>query len=279
MENDLLSFEKEINDFITFMEDSGEPQEKSSKTEPPPPDHPPYFIELVKGIQNSLRLMRNYTKISQTNESGNGLSQYFSPISDEIENLEAVINCFLKFNTLSTPIKKRNTIHNLIEEVLKKHENKLVEREILIFRRFENDLPETIIPDELLKYILNSVLQYAIASTAHGGGIGFSTRYLTTDGGKENGQPLPGTQRKYIEILVIFTNHQRTMEESGKSSKMHKGQENNEALELILRLAKQVVQKNHGAMEVSVDGKKGRNSVLLTFPAERREVVYYPPGK
>jgi len=279
MENDFSIFEKEGSDFFTSFEKSEKSQKDSSKTDQNTRNDPSFFIELISGIQNSLKLVKNYTNISQIKESDNGFSEYFSLVSNEIENIDTVISCFLKYNKLSTPIKKKNTIHNLIEEVLKKSDSRLTEREILIFRRFEDELPETILPDEVLRYILNSVLQYAIALTAPGGGIGFSTRSVSSDDKGEKGPPLPQMQRRYIEITVVFTNNRQIIEEFGKTSEMHKRQETEQALNLILRFVKEIVQRNRGAMEATIDGKKGKTSILLRFLAERREVIYYPPEK
>lgn len=279
MENDFSIFEKEGSDFFTSFEKSEKSQKDSSKTDQNTRNDPSFFIELISGIQNSLKLVKNYTKISQIKESDNGFSEYFSLVSNEIENIDTVISCFLKYNKLSTPIKKKNTIHNLIEEVLKKSDSRLTEREILIFRRFEDELLETILPDEVLRYILNSVLQYAIALTAPGGGIGFSTRSVSSDDKGEKGPPLPQMQRRYVEITVVFTNNRQIIEEFGKTSEMHKRQETEQALNLILRFVKEIVQRNRGAMEATIDGKKGKTSILLRFLAERREVIYYPPEK
>jgi hypothetical protein len=279
MENDFSIFEKEGNDFFTSFEKSEKSQKDSSKTDQNTLNDPSFFIELISGIQNSLKLVKNYTKISQINESDNGFSEYFSLVSNEIENIDTVISCFLKYNKLSTPIKKKNTIHNLIEEVLKKNDSRLTEREILIFRRFGDELPETILPDEVLRYILNSVLQYAIALTAPGGGIGFSTRSVSSDDKGEKGPPLPQMQRRYVEITVVFTNNRQIIEEFGKTSEMHKRQETEQALNLILRFVKEIVQRNRGAMGATIDGKKGKTSILLRFLAERREVIHYPPEK
>ena len=279
MENDFSIFEKEGSDFFTSFEKSEKSQKDSSKTDQNTRNDPSFFIELISGIQNSLKLVKNYTKISQIKESDNGFSEYFSLVSNEIENIDTVISCFLKYNKLSTPIKKKNTIHNLIEEVLKKSDSRLTEREILIFRRFEDELLETILPDEVLRYILNSVLQYAIALTAPGGGIGFSTRSVSSDDKGEKGPPLPQMQRRYVEITVVFTNNRQIIEEFGKTSEMHKRQEAEQALNLILRFVKEIVQRNRGAMEATIDGKKGKTSILLRFLAERREVIYYPPEK
>ena len=279
MENDFSIFEKEGIDFFTSFEKSEKSQKDSSKTDQNTRNDPSFFIELISGIQNSLKLVKNYTKISQIKESHNGFSEYFSLVSNEIENIDTVISCFLKYNKLTTPIKKKNTIHNLIEEVLKKSDSRLAEREILIFRRFGDELPETILPDEVLRYILNSVLQYAIALTAPGGGIGFSTRSVSSDDKGEKGPPLPQMQRRYVEITVVFTNNRQIIEEFGKTSEMHKRQETEQALNLILRFVKEIVQRNRGAMEATIDGKKGKTSILLRFLAERREVIYYPPEK
>jgi hypothetical protein len=279
MENDFSIFEKEGSNFFSSFEKSEKSQKDSSKTDQNTHNDPSFFVELVSVIQNSLKLVKNYTKISQIKESDNGFSEYFFLVSNEIEKIDTVISCFLKYNKLSTPIKKQNTIHNLIEWVLKNNDSRLKEMEILIFRRFQDDLPETIVPDEVLRYILNSVLQYAIALTAPGGGIGFSTRSLDSDDKAEKGSPLPQMQRKCIEIKVIFTNNKQIIEKFGKTSETHERQEREQALNLILRFVKEIVQRNQGTMEANIDGKRGRTFILLRFLAERREMTYYPPEK
>jgi hypothetical protein len=279
MENDFSIFEKEGSDFFTSLQKSEKSQKDSSKTDQNTRNDPSFFIELISGIQNSLKLIKDYTKISQIKESDNGFSEYFSLVSNEIENIDTVISCFLKYNKLSTPIKKKNTIHNLIEEVLKKNDSRLTEREILIFRRFEDGLPETIVPDEVLRYILSSVLDYAIALTAPGGGIGFSTRSVGSDDKGEKEPPLPQMQRRYIEIVLIFTNNKQIIEQFANTSEMQRRQETEPGLNLILRFVREIVQRNRGTMEATLDGKKGKTSILLRFLAEKREVMYYPPEK
>ena len=279
MANDRVSLEKDLVDFIASFEKSAESKEDNSKTEQNSGKYPPFFIELIAGIKNSLKLVKDYTKIPQINGSDNGCSEYFSRISDEIENIEGVIGCFLRYNELSTPIKKRNTIINFIEAVLKKNESRLKERGILVFRRFEDDLPETIIPDEQLKYILDSSFKYAIASMAPSGGIGFSTRTLSADMEGERGYPFPQEQTECVEIQVIFTNHKRAVEEFGETFKVYGHQEIEQASDLMSRLIKETVQRNYGTMDLNIDREKGKTSVVLRFPVERREVVCYPLEK
>jgi len=51
-----------------------------------------------------------------------------------------------------------------------------------------------------------------------------------------------------------------------------------EKLDLALRLVEEVVKRNRGMMAIDVDEKKGKRTVSLRFPVERRKVVCYPPA-
>ena len=46
--------------------------------------------------------------------------------------------------------------------------------------------------------------------------------------------------------------------------------------DLILKLAKEILQRNHGMM-VETRGKNSEMLITLRFPVERRKVVYYEP--
>jgi hypothetical protein len=46
--------------------------------------------------------------------------------------------------------------------------------------------------------------------------------------------------------------------------------------DLILKLAKEILEKNHGMM-IETHGKKLKTLIDLKFPIERRKVVYYEP--
>ena len=50
-----------------------------------------------------------------------------------------------------------------------------------------------------------------------------------------------------------------------------------EAAKLILQLVKEILQRNHGSMTYEVDLKKPRTLITLSFPIERRKVIYYEP--
>ena len=46
-------------------------------------------------------------------------------------------------------------------------------------------------------------------------------------------------------------------------------------LDLALRLVDEIVQRNRGMMKFEEDEKKGKTTISLRFPVERRKMVYY----
>jgi light-regulated signal transduction histidine kinase (bacteriophytochrome) len=182
-----------------------------------------------------------------------------------------VLNGLINYVKLNTPIQKTDTVHHFIEEVLRKHQAKLDEKGIKLFKKFEKGLPETIVPDEQLRYILSSVLQYAIGSMPSNGSIGLSTRSLIVE--KEVGQGLALFQKdsRYIEISVVLVGYRKPTEQGMGAQTPHK----EEPLDLILRFVKEVVERNQGRMRIEADEKKAKTFIFLRLPVERRKVVYY----
>ncbi len=63
------------------------------------------------------------------------------------------------------PRLKSNTVNTIVEEVIKKHESEFEERKIKIIKKqFDRDLPEAILPDEQLRYVLTSVIECVLLS-------------------------------------------------------------------------------------------------------------------
>jgi nitrogen-specific signal transduction histidine kinase len=231
-----------------------------------------FFIELIQRIKNSLGSLKNYTQVSRGKFSDRAFGEYYyRAVTEDIEKMEMVMNSLVDYMKLHTPIRKMNTVHNIIEEVLKKHQVKLEERGIKLLKKFEKDLPETVVPDEQLKFILSSLLQYAVALTPPNGSIGFSTKSFILE--KETGEAggLSKRDGKYIEILVAFAGHQRLNDAASGMATLEK----EEGPDLILRFVKEVVLRNHGTMRMGADEKKTKTFISLRFPVERRKVVYY----
>ncbi len=45
---------------------------------------------------------------------------------------------------------------------------------------------------------------------------------------------------------------------------------------LVLKLAEDILERNHGMM-IETHGKRSKTLIVLRFPIERRKVVYYEP--
>jgi hypothetical protein len=174
-------------------------------------------------------------------------------------------------NYINTPIRKTATVHRLIEEELKRHQAKLDENGIKVLKRLEKDLAETVVPDEQLKYILSSRLQYGVALTPPNWNLGLSTRSLILDNGGTEVESSFKMDGKYIEISVVFPGHQRPNEPVSGTATTQK----EEASDLILRFVKEVVLFNHGMMRIEADEKKTKTVISIGFPVERRKVVSY----
>jgi hypothetical protein len=232
----------------------------------------PCFIELIQRVKNSFCSIRNYTQISRGKFSDRQFGEYYyRAVSEDIEKMEMVLNSLIEYIRLHTPIRKMNTVHNIIEELLKKHHVKLEEKGIKLLKRFEKDLPETVVPDEQLRYVLSSVLQYAMVVTPPNWNIALSTKSLLID--KETGEAggLFKRDGKQIEISVVFAVHQKLTEPAAGTATTHK----EEAPDILLRFVRELVLRNHGTMKIGVDEKRTKSLISLRFPVERRKVVYY----
>jgi signal transduction histidine kinase len=231
-----------------------------------------FFVDLVQRIKNSLASIKNYTQISRGKFSDREFGEYYyRKVTTDIEKMDMVLNSLLDYIKVHTPIRKMNTIHNIIEEMLKKHQAKLEEKGIKVLKKLEKDLPETIVPDEQLKYIIGSVLQYALALTPPNWNLGLSTRSFILEKEASEVESLFKKDGKYIEISVVFPGHQKPNEPVLEIAALQK----EEASDLILRFVKEVVLRNQGTMKMGADEKKTKTYIFLRFPVERRKVVYY----
>jgi hypothetical protein len=240
---------------------------------------PVYFVELFNRIKASLSAMQAFAFLSRENFKDRELGEHFYKIvNEDIVKTNSLIDCFNEYINFSTPMVKRDTVNTLVEEVIKKHERQLEEKRIKVIKKqFDKDLPEAILPDEQLRYILNSVIQYTLLSIPPDGGIGFLTRSFDMEAlkDKEWGQ-LHQLQKdgRYIEILVVSAASEESGEEAGVVSGVPSSHQE-ESVELILKLAKEMIEKNKGVMRYKVYEDKPMTFISLILPVERRSVVRY----
>jgi signal transduction histidine kinase len=231
-------------------------------------------IELLHDTKRALDSIRNLTELARVKFSDQEFGDFFyRSVTKDIGETNFLLEVFSQYLSINTPLKKKDTVHKLIEEVLKKYHVQLKERGIKLSKKFEKDLPETIVPDEPLRYILNSILQYGVKSVTPNGDMEFLTKSFILRGEMGAGQPVLKKDMRTIEIKVFFTGYKKPSEPFEESRIFHE----EEQLNLILRLVKEVVRKHRGIMEFETDKKKEKALICIRFPAERREVVYYQP--
>jgi nitrogen-specific signal transduction histidine kinase len=271
--------ENERNSFISFLK-QGEMKPAASQKKSYPEEQNNYslslfIIELVHRIKNPLVSIKTFTQLLREKFGDAEFREYFYRIvNEDIERIDAVLNGLLNYIKINTPLEKTNTVHYIIEDVLKKHEVQLEDKKIRIFKKFEKDLPETVVHDEQLRYIFNSLLQYAIPSIPPNGSIGFLTKSFNVQ--KQTGDDKSILQKdgRYIEILIVFTGYKKPVEqlESVLGIPTIKKEE---SIELELRLIKEIIEKNKGMIKLEINEKKPRTLISLKLPIERRKVIYY----
>lgn len=233
------------------------------------------FIELIHFTKSTLDSIKNFTQLSRGKFSDKEFGEFFyRMVTKDIEKNDLLLNGFLNYIKATTLIRKKDRVNILIEEVLKNHQVRLEEKRPRIFKNFEKDLPETIVPDEQLRFVLNSILQYAMASMTLDGSIEFLTRSFALQKQTTEGQAFFKSNGKYIEILVAFTGYKKPKEQLGKELETSTLQKE-DLWYLVLRLVENIVQRNQGMIKFEADEMEVKKFISLKFPVERRKVAYY----
>jgi hypothetical protein len=280
IEKELFETEEERHLFSSPLPVAGErpsgPGNRKAPGEETSPFLSSFLVEFIEYLKNALGSIKAFAHLSVDKMDDAEFRRYFYKVlSEDVKKIDSVLNGLLNYVNINTPIKKANTTHFLLETILEEYERQLEEKKIRVFKKFEKDLPETILHDEQLKYILGSTLQYAILTTPAGGSIGFLTKSLNLTNGPEDRKVIAQRDGKCVEILVVFTGYHKGIERFMGTSTAAADKE--DALDLLLMLVRELVQRNRGILKFRVSEKKPRTIISLTFPAERRKLVYYPP--
>jgi signal transduction histidine kinase len=214
METNIFGFENERRPFTSSPLREGLESIKSKlnflANEQNSPFLTSFLIELIQRIKNTLNSIRSYTQLSRGKFNDQEFGEYFyRAVTGDVEKMDMVLDGLINYLKLNTPIRKMDTVHRLIEEELKKHQAKLEQKGIKLFKRFEKELPETIVPDEQLRYILSSVFQYALANISPNLSMGLYTRSFVLEKEMGQGSALFQKDGRYIEISVIFMGYKK----------------------------------------------------------------------
>ncbi len=236
----------------------------------------PFLLELIDRTRGSLAAMKTMAFYARENFRDNELGDYFyRVVSEDIEKTISLLDCFCDYINVNTPVKKADTIHNLLEEVLKENQTELASKNIKIIRKkFDPELPETTLTDEQLRFILNSIFQYILFSISQNGRIGILTRSIESQEWSGEQKSLLQKNLKYIEILIVSTQlDPKGQSINGLPSLSHEEQE--QKIDLILQLVQKTLEKNRGAMDTKWEAQKGMTLISLILPIERRNVFQF----
>lgn len=254
---------------------SSSPAEKEPATDTNYTSLFPLLLELIDRTRGSLAAMKTLAFYSRENFKDRELGDYFyRVVSEDIEKTISLLDCFCDYINVNTPVKKSDTIHNLIEEVLRENQNELANKKIKIIRKkFDPELPETTLTDEQLRFIFNSVFQYIFFSISQNGRIGILTRSI--DSQEWTGEQKSHLQKnlKYIEVLIVSTQ----LDLKGQSVETLSplpNEDQEKKMDLILQMVKKTLEKNRGAMDTQWEVQKGMTLISLVLPIERRNVFH-----
>jgi hypothetical protein len=236
-----------------------------------------FLTELINFIKNNLASIKNTAFLAFDKADDLEFKKYsHRSITEDIKKIDSVLNTLLNYININTPIIKSNTLHIILEEILEANEKQLRNKKIKILKKCEKELPETYIHDEQVRFILNSVFQYAMLSVPLDGTIEIlikSFDFQETIAGETISHK---RNEGFIEVLISFMGDEKMLkpfENVSENQAIQKGETNH----LILQLAKDILQKSRGTLTFEVDEKKLRTLITLRFPIERRKVVYYEP--
>lgn len=235
----------------------------------------PFLPELIQYIRNIMDDVQSLTELSSGKFSDRRFGELFKRIiSKNVEESDLILNGFLKYIEITNPVRKKGTVNALFEEGLNKYYAQLEENRVKVIKSLEEDLPETIVPDEQLRFVFDSLLQYAVISVLPLGSINLATKSLSFQKEARKDGPFVKQNENYIEIVLTLNGYKiRNGKIVGELITLTAQKEN--GLDLLLRLVDSIVRGNQGVMEIQVDEIKARKSISLRFPVERRKGVIY----
>jgi signal transduction histidine kinase len=284
MRNDSFDTENQTNPLAPFPNEAEkkcetnltEPKQKVSQNEQNTPFMSSFLIELIHSLKGTLASINHFNLVTMDKPNDPEVREYSHRIiAEDIKKIDLVLNSLLNYISINTPIVKSNTLYIILEEVLEANERQIRQKNIKIIKKYEKDLPDTFIHPEQVRFILNSILQYAILSTPPDNNIGFLLKLYDFHDGTVAVETPPENGRRYLDLIIGFNEDKKPVHPSDNPSEI-KGNQKEGMADLILKLAKEILEKNHGMM-IETHGKKLKTLIDLKFPIERRKVVYYEP--
>jgi len=251
-------------------------KENLPKEQAPLPFMPSFLVELVHCIKNTLTSIYHTTSLAMEEiHDTERKKDSHTQVKQDIQKIDSVLNSLLNFININTPIVKENTLYVILEEILEANEKQLREKNIKMIKKFEKDLPETYIHNEQVRFILHSVLQYAIFSTPRNETIGLLMKALDFHDSMDTQKDSPEKKKGCVEVMLGFDGDGKLT--GPLENLLQTPEDQRQPTDLILILVNEILTKNRGSITIESNGKRPKTLITLRFPIERRNVVYYEP--
>ena len=235
-----------------------------------------FFVGLASEITSSLNKTKEYARLAERSLPDNGATRYFYQIAKDIDKIERLLDVYIKFHRINTPTRKANTVHTIIEKLVKKHGDKLKEKNVRLFRRFENGLPEIIVHDKQFEYILDHLLLCIIGLISPNAGITFSTKSRTNKDKIAQGQQvISHRDAQYVYISLVITDCLEPAKHFGKKLSFQHHQQGEILTSLMMRFVEETVSKNQGILRVEADEVKKQTFFIMRFSAQSKQAEVY----
>jgi len=288
MKDDQLSIANQDNDpFLPFSEkDDAKPPVSSPPVKEKTPSNSratpfifSFLTDLVYCIKNTLISVNNYLLLpidKLSDPEFRAHSQSF--VREDLKKIDLILNSLLNYININSPIMKTNTMYVILEEILEANERLVDDKRIKVFKDCEKDLPESLMHNEQVRFILNSLVQYAIISTPANGSIRFLMKYMSSSKKTADGKNPEESTGGYIIVVISFTSEKKPARPMENGS-MGSNNNEKEPISLILTLVQESMQKSHGIMKIENEEKPPRTHITLKLNVDRRKGVYYEPIK
>ena len=255
-----------------------------TKTKNLPQEHsisfsPNFLIQMVDFIKNTLSSISQINSLSIQKFDDQQFRNYArKTITQDIKRIDSVLNALLNFININTPIIKKNTIQLIIDDLLEANEIQIAESGIKIIRKFEENLPETHIHDEQVKFILSSIIQYLLLTIPSHSAIVFLTRSKMIQKPIVDEKVVSLKESQYIEVLIVSMTQDEPFEQLEDLSEIQsKGTK--QTTNLLLGLINELVRKYQGIIDFKVRENSIKTIISLRLPVEKRQIILYEQVK
>ena len=236
------------------------------------------MMELIDRTRSTFEFIKRFTLLSRERlDDKRYRDVYCRMITKDIDEHVLLLEKFLRYIEATTPTSRTDTVNTVAEEIAKSYEGRLSERKITLSREFDQDLPETVVPDEQLKFIFDALLQCSLGLTTDHGQVRLITRSCLTE--KESREELAFWRGgKSIEILIMLSGSRDDTEKLEKEWTLILPRKKM-IWDLLLRMVEATVRMNRGLVRIERKDGKRIDSISVRLPVERRNVVSYQKAR